>query len=214
MPAAHDGGNPAVECATTAARVRAPAVAAEPLLITLMQSDVLLHLLDGRDLLASARTSPTPPASTATAPQTRGGSPKWTPPPSTSHHLLLPPPPLRPYTPHSDAPSSIHPIPIHNGPPTTLHCPVSIPPDGWIPLAQDDTAGSGRLSIFLPPPHELSDVMRSQDVLDVLQNSAPPSPAPSRLPSPMLLPGFMHGHKHHPRLTQMQALVPIALVPQ
>ena len=75
----------------------------------------------------------------------------------------------RPYTPHDDStPSIIQPIPIpasaspigplqlqpSPSPSPVRHPSVRIPPDNWIPRAQD-TAGDGRLSIYLPPPHEL-----------------------------------------------------------
>ncbi|KAI0294272.1 hypothetical protein B0F90DRAFT_1757859 [Multifurca ochricompacta] len=69
----------------------------------------------------------------------------------------------RPYTPHDDStPSIIQPIPVlpprhqpnssHAGvtePHTCTPPPVQIPPDNWIPRAQD-AAGDGHLSIFLP----------------------------------------------------------------
>ena len=80
----------------------------------------------------------------------------------------------RPYTPRNDStPSIIQPIPIlasassagplplHPSPSYSpvYHPPIRIPPDNWIPRAQD-TAGDDRLSIFLPPPHELADLIR------------------------------------------------------
>lgn len=83
----------------------------------------------------------------------------------------------RPYTPHEDStPSLIHPIPVpasasssshllrpspspSPSPSQVRHTPVQIPPDNWIPRAQD-AAGDGRLSIFLPPPHELVEPLR------------------------------------------------------
>ncbi|KAI9453430.1 hypothetical protein F5148DRAFT_1232819 [Russula earlei] len=83
----------------------------------------------------------------------------------------------RPYTPHDDStPSIIQPIPISASvssigplplPPSPSHSPVPhhsvrIPPDNWIPRAQD-TTGDGRLSIFLPPPHGMIEPVRVPD---------------------------------------------------
>ncbi|KAI0255197.1 hypothetical protein BJV78DRAFT_1279415 [Lactifluus subvellereus] len=80
----------------------------------------------------------------------------------------------RPYTPHDDStPSIIQPIPVlasaassvpvplpaSPSPTRVHHTPVQIPPDNWIPRAQD-AAGDGLLSIFLPPPHELTELVR------------------------------------------------------
>ncbi|KAH9162593.1 hypothetical protein EDB89DRAFT_632980 [Lactarius sanguifluus] len=88
----------------------------------------------------------------------------------------------RPYTPHEDStPSIIQPIPVpasasSSSHPLTLraspspspspshvhHAPVQIPPDNWIPRAQD-ASGDGRLSIYLPPPHELVEPLHVPD---------------------------------------------------
>jgi hypothetical protein len=86
----------------------------------------------------------------------------------------------RPYTPHDDStPSLIQPIPVpasasssshllrpspspSPSPSQVRHTPVQIPPDNWIPRAQDPT-GDGRLSIFLPPPHELVEPLYHPD---------------------------------------------------
>ncbi|KAI9436170.1 hypothetical protein H4582DRAFT_458339 [Lactarius indigo] len=88
----------------------------------------------------------------------------------------------RPYTPHEDstpsiiqpipvpasASSSSHPLPVRASPspspsPSHVHhAPVQIPPDNWIPRAQD-ASGDGRLSIYLPPPHELIEPLHVPD---------------------------------------------------
>ena len=86
----------------------------------------------------------------------------------------------RPYTPHEDStPSLIQPIPVpasasssshllrpspspSPSPSQVRHTPVQIPPDNWIPRAQDPT-GDGRLSIFLPPPHEFIESLTHPD---------------------------------------------------
>ncbi|KAF8464737.1 hypothetical protein DFH94DRAFT_394802 [Russula ochroleuca] len=110
----------------------------------------------------------------------------------------------RPYAPHEDStPSIIHPIPIpasvssmgplplHPSPsPSPRHPFVRIPPDNWIPRAQD-TAGDGRLSIFLPPPHELIDPVRPDGPYAIVATPeegspavVPPPPMLSRSPGP------------------------------
>ncbi|OCH94537.1 hypothetical protein OBBRIDRAFT_884726 [Obba rivulosa] len=58
----------------------------------------------------------------------------------------------------------IHPIIVHNAPPSPSHPHIEYPPDNWIPTLDDD----GR--IRLPPPHEV----------------APPPPSPSPPPSVVL----------------------------
>lgn len=88
----------------------------------------------------------------------------------------------RPYTPHEDSTPSIiqpipvpasassasHPLPFRGSPspspsPSHVHhAPVQIPPDNWIPRAQD-ASGDGHLSIYLPPPHELVEPLHVPD---------------------------------------------------
>jgi len=105
----------------------------------------------------------------------------------------------RPYTPHDDStPSIIQPIPIPASgssigplplPPSPSHSPVHhpsvrIPPDNWIPHAQDP--GDGRLSIFLPPPHELIERVRvPEGPYDIA--ATPESGSPAVIPPPPLL---------------------------
>ncbi|KAF8893908.1 hypothetical protein BD779DRAFT_1504084 [Infundibulicybe gibba] len=71
--------------------------------------------------------------------------------PPGSHPSPIPPVP--PEVTNTRPPSQgtdIHPIIIHNEPPSPLHAPVVIPPDGFIPEIGRDSF------IHLPPPHELS----------------------------------------------------------
>ncbi|THH08603.1 hypothetical protein EW146_g8940 [Bondarzewia mesenterica] len=92
-------------------------------------------------------------------------------PPITNHSVAnARPPPLprsftpsartRPYVPHSDEPSDIHPVPVYNASPSPLHRPISVPQDGFIPYAEEFEADAGRASIRLPPPHELAQPVR------------------------------------------------------
>lgn len=105
----------------------------------------------------------------------------------------------RPYTPHDDStPSIIQPIPIPASAspigPLTLHPSpslspvrhpsVRIPPDNWIPRAQD-TAGDGRLSIFLPPPHELIESVRPDGPFAIAPT--PEEGSPAVVPPPPIL---------------------------
>ncbi|OBZ70231.1 hypothetical protein A0H81_09710 [Grifola frondosa] len=53
-------------------------------------------------------------------------------------------------TPPSDDPRYIHPISVHNAPPSPRHAGYAIPPDGYIPAADSDKF------IPMPPPHELN----------------------------------------------------------
>jgi hypothetical protein len=103
----------------------------------------------------------------------------------------------RPYTPHDDStPSIIQPIPIpasaasstplpipaSPSPTRVHHTPVQIPPDNWIPRAQD-AAGDGRLSIFLPPPHELTELVRVPEGPYAIA-STPEDGSPTVVPPP------------------------------
>lgn len=81
----------------------------------------------------------------------------------------------RPFTPHDEAPSPIQPIPVRNASPSIFHRPFSVPPDNWIPLAQDAN-GDGRLSIHIPPPHELGDRVQPQEQFTVTQTPEQGSP--------------------------------------
>ncbi|KAH9956105.1 hypothetical protein BGW80DRAFT_274556 [Lactifluus volemus] len=103
----------------------------------------------------------------------------------------------RPYTPHDDStPSIIQPIPVpasaassiplplptSPSPTRVHHTPVQIPPDNWIPRAQD-AAGDGRLSIFLPPPHELTELVRVPEGPYAIA-STPEDGSPTVVPPP------------------------------
>ncbi|KAI0060909.1 hypothetical protein BV25DRAFT_1917459 [Artomyces pyxidatus] len=91
-------------------------------------------------------------------------------------------PHTRPYTPHESAPSIITPIPVHNPSPTLQHRPVSVPPDGWIPHAQDAN-GDGRLEIYMPPPHEMADAARGPQLPFVVVPT-PEGGSPQVVPPP------------------------------
>ncbi|KAI0261769.1 hypothetical protein BC834DRAFT_428415 [Gloeopeniophorella convolvens] len=116
----------------------------------------------------------------------------------------------RPYTPNEDStPSIIQPIPIPASPADTFplrappnpphvrHTPVQIPPDNWIPHAQD-AAGDGQLSIYLPPPHELAEPPRVPD--DMFEVAASPEDAsPVGIPPPPDLSPSPEPHAIHSR---------------
>jgi hypothetical protein len=120
----------------------------------------------------------------------------------------------RPYTPHDDStPSIIQPIPIPASaspigplplhPSPTLspvrHPSVRIPPDNWIPRAQD-TAGDGRLSIFLPPPHELIESVRPDGPFAIAPTPEEGSPAVVP-PPPILSPSLGPRNRRSPEYT-------------
>ena len=72
------------------------------------------------------------------------------------------------------------------------HPSVRIPPDNWIPRAQD-TAGDGRLSIYLPPPHELVEPIRPDGPFAIAPTPEEGSPAvvpPPPILSPSPGPGY------------------------
>ena len=94
----------------------------------------------------------------------------------------------RPYTPHEDAPSDIHPLPVHNATPSPMHRPISIPPDGYIPFAQNGR--DGQTTIVMPPPHEFTELGLSHESVlippspQLSETSVPPeNQARSNLPS-------------------------------
>jgi hypothetical protein len=64
------------------------------------------------------------------------------------------------------------------------HPSVRIPPDNWIPRAQD-TAGDGRISIFLPPPHELIESVRPDGPFAIAPT--PEEGSPAVVPPPPIL---------------------------
>ena len=111
----------------------------------------------------------------------------------------------RPYTPQdgstpsiiqpipvlASAASSIPPLPLSPSP-TRHHTPVHIPPDNWIPRAQD-AAGDGRLSIFLPPPHELTGLVRVPEGPYAIA-STPEDGSPTVVPPP---PDHSHSPPRH-----------------
>jgi hypothetical protein len=78
------------------------------------------------------------------------------------------------------------PLPLHPSPSLSpvRHPSVRIPPDNWIPRAQD-TAGDGRLSIFLPPPHELIESVRPDGPFAIAPT--PEEGSPAVVPPPPLL---------------------------
>ena len=120
----------------------------------------------------------------------------------------------RPYTPHDDStPSIIQPIPIpasaspmgplhlhpSPSPSPVRHPSVRIPPDNWIPRAQD-TAGDGRLSIYLPPPHELIESILPDGPFAIAPTPEEGSPAVVP-PPPMLSPSPGPRNRRSPEYT-------------
>jgi hypothetical protein len=73
----------------------------------------------------------------------------------------------------------------HQVPPVTIHL-FRSPLDNWIPHAQDAT-GDGRLSIFLPPPHELAEPVGVPEGLYAIATTAE-SGSPTVVPPPPDLP--------------------------
>ncbi|KAI0296825.1 hypothetical protein BC826DRAFT_967873 [Russula brevipes] len=132
-------------------------------------------------------------------------SPSISPPPSRSRSRPRPETPAleparsRPYTPHDDSTpsiiqpipipasgSSIGPLPLHSPSPSPRHPSVRIPPDNWIPHAQN-TAGDGGLSIYLPPPHELIEPVRVPEGPYAIA-ATPEDGSPAVVPPPPIFP--------------------------
>jgi hypothetical protein len=89
-------------------------------------------------------------------------------------------------------------------------------PDGWVPRAHDPE-GDGRLSIYVPPPHELSEPARSEDQFDVLEsidNGSPiiiPATSHSRPSSPLPPPPVIYDRSN---IAQSQMLHTPPPIPQ
>ena len=73
---------------------------------------------------------------------------------------------------------------------------MQIPPDNWIPRAQD-AAGDGRLSIFLPPPHELIEPLHVPDGPYAVA-ATPEEGSPTVVPPPPGLPPSTPTHIYGP----------------
>ncbi|KAI0038675.1 hypothetical protein FA95DRAFT_1187647 [Auriscalpium vulgare] len=101
--------------------------------------------------------------------------------PGTSHSRSR----SRAYTPHESEASIIRPIGVRNTSPSLQHRPISVPPDNWIPTAQD-TLGDGRLSIYLPPPHEMVEPPRgpTEPIIVVATPQGSPSVLAQSMPPP------------------------------
>ena len=83
--------------------------------------------------------------------------------------------------------------------PSPRHPFVRIPPDNWIPRAQD-TAGDGRLSIPLPPPHELAEPVLPDGHYAIVATPEEGSPA-AVPPPPILSPSPGPGNRRSPDYT-------------
>jgi hypothetical protein len=71
----------------------------------------------------------------------------------SAESIVVRPPPVESQlasTPAQHMEDDIHPVIIHNIPPSPVHTPVDYPPEGWVPTIDNDQR------IRLPPPHELS----------------------------------------------------------
>ncbi|KAI0088350.1 hypothetical protein BDY19DRAFT_906841 [Irpex rosettiformis] len=133
---------------------------------------------------------------------------RYIPPPSSLHTRQAPPPSPQPLpipepqprqrdsSGRTSAPRDdyIHPIPIHEAPPSPVHPHINVLPDNFIPYARDNDVSS----IVMPPPHELSRPVSPVDA----------SPARSDIPLPVPPPG--HVQVDPSPLGSRESIIPIA----